>query len=425
MSRTTVRGLLALLAMIFFSGSAHSESGSGNQSRIKTADRLSVDVSTRLPAFGGMFFEGNVLHIYLLDPAGSRQKLATQKAAVDATLAEVFGQGRMPAGGTRILKGKYTYSQLQEWQLRATPVLNVAGVTMTDNDDRKNRLTIGLESMGVRPQVEAELERLGIPLEAVSFEETGPFEPVQNLRSRVRPVLGGLQIRFQSGSFGAFCTLGFVATLPGKTDTPGFVTNSHCTAERSVVEGTAYWQPTLPDSNFIGTEILDPSFFSSDEDPSCPFLRDCRYSDSAFASLSDEGTQGGLAQTPLGELQIEGGYRIVARRLATVGETLNKVGRTTGRTEGLVLNTCISTNVAGSNITMLCQDRVAAGVGSGDSGSPVFAITDTPLANDVELAGILWGGSTGSFVYSPVANVELELGALRVCDPTDGCPGDP
>ncbi len=90
-----------------------------------------------------------------------------------------------------------------------------------------------------------------------------------------------------------------------------------------------------------------------------------------------------------------------------------------------MLNTCISTNVAGTNITMLCQDRVDAGVGSGDSGSPVFAITDTPLPDDVELAGILWGGSLGTFVYSPVANVELELGALRLCDPLVACPGEP
>jgi hypothetical protein len=43
----------------------------------------------------------------------------------------------------------------------------------------------------------------------------------------------------------------------------------------------------------------------------------------------------------------------------------------------------------------------------GDSGSPVFRGT-----SNVTLLGILWGGSGSQFVYSPIANIEQELGAL-------------
>jgi hypothetical protein len=43
----------------------------------------------------------------------------------------------------------------------------------------------------------------------------------------------------------------------------------------------------------------------------------------------------------------------------------------------------------------------------GDSGSPVFSGT-----SNVTLLGILWGGSGNQFVYSPIANIEQELGAL-------------
>jgi hypothetical protein len=50
-------------------------------------------------------------------------------------------------------------------------------------------------------------------------------------------------------------------------------------------------------------------------------------------------------------------------------------------------------------------------VGPGDSGSPVFKITS---GDNVELAGILWGGNTSGslFVFSPLKNIQDELGAM-------------
>ena len=55
------------------------------------------------------------------------------------------------------------------------------------------------------------------------FSETKPIEPY--LRSRRRPLRGGLQINF--GGF--LCTLGFIAVRNGVN---GYVTNSHCTQLR-------------------------------------------------------------------------------------------------------------------------------------------------------------------------------------------------
>lgn len=103
------------------------------------------------------------------------------------------------------------------------------------------------------------------------------------------------------------------------------------------------------------------------------------------------------------------------------GQTANKVGRSTGWTQGTVTRTCAHTGVTGSNILLFCQDWVEADVAivaAGDSGSPVFRI-DGP---DVTLLGARWGGSTAGtlFVYSPIANVEQELGALSTCDAVHG-----
>jgi hypothetical protein len=59
----------------------------------------------------------------------------------------------------------------------------------------------------------------------------------------------------------------------------------------------------------------------------------------------------------------------------------------------------------------LCQFFVTAGVGSGDSGSPVFKIETSGSAT---LMGILWGGSGSSFVGSPFNQIVEELGPLTV-----------
>jgi hypothetical protein len=118
-------------------------------------------------------------------------------------------------------------------------------------------------------------------------------------------------------------------------------------------------------------------------------------------------------------------FRITAEASTPVlNETLNKVGRTTGWSQGKVRLTCVNVGVAGTDIVQLCQDIVKARVGAGDSGSPVFRITNRPKPNDVRLYGVLWGGGTISgigtvFAFSALGprNVQrsAELGTLATC----------
>ena len=68
-------------------------------------------------------------------------------------------------------------------------------------------------------------------------------------------------------------------------------------------------------------------------------------------------------------------------------------------------NTCVNTSVQGSQIMQLCQTFVAAAVGSGDSGSPVYS-----GSGSVTLVGILWGGGTNTFAFSPLRSIKDELG---------------
>jgi hypothetical protein len=59
---------------------------------------------------------------------------------------------------------------------------------------------------------------------------------------------------------------------------------------------------------------------------------------------------------------------------------------------------------------LLEAGTVTREVDTRSSGSPVFAEEG---GGNVTLAGILWGGGGGTFVFSPLANIERELGPLQ------------
>lgn len=101
------------------------------------------------------------------------------------------------------------------------------------------------------------------------------------------------------------------------------------------------------------------------------------------------------------------------------GSVVGKTGRTTGCTLGAQKDTCQDVNVwkpvpgfpgffFDSGITMLCQNRVSTLSQPGDSGSPVYI----PKNGNAILAGLLWGGNSSSFVYSPLLFVHAELGLV-------------
>lgn len=77
---------------------------------------------------------------------------------------------------------------------------------------------------------------------------------------------------------------------------------------------------------------------------------------------------------------------------------------------------------------LLCQAVVGAFSESGDSGSPVFRITNSPSTNDVTLYGILWGGQVvggeRQFMYSPYyRNLEVNdfRAIIKACHTNFNC----
>lgn len=376
----------------------------------RTLDDKFLDVATKVPGFGGMFVEGDVLKVYLSN--------LSQKSAAEAAIVSVFG--RDSAKNIQILQGRYSFVQLKEWNNRAGALFDTQGIVFTDVDEKQNRLKVGIDNSDFEV-IEQRLIQLGIPRDAVIIERADPIVYTSTLQDKIRPIQGGLQIAFSN----YLCSEGFNGIRSGTT---GFVTASHCTNKQGGVENTQHYQNYVASGNLIGTEILDPYYTKA----KCQRIRGrvCRYSDSEFSSLAPGVDQSlGLIEKTdginTGSLTIVGSFRITSEGPSLAGQQVNKVGRTTGWSQGTVTGTCVNVGVSGSNIAQLCQDVVSATVGAGDSGSPVFSITNSHQQDDVELRGILWGGDTAGtmFVYSPIANVQRtdELGPIDSCAPGFGC----
>lgn len=375
--------------------------------------RLSMDatlaeINDMVPGFGGLFVDADgLLTVYLRSENGLQQR-------------RLFGPD------VRVLDADFEFRQLLGWRDAMRDLLATPGMVLLDADESLNRVRVGLETGSprvLRALLSARLAALGVPRDAVVFEEVDPIHEVVTLRDAFNPVPGGVEIHWSN----FLCTLGFNVKRGADTDVAQacfFVTNDHCTDVQGSVTGTTYRQPAFGVQ--IGVEVLDPPFFSGGV---CPAGRICRYSDAALARYNNPADceLGKIARTTgLGSITVDPAnprWTIVAKLpAAKVGQIVSKTGRTTGWSVGRVTDTCVDTNVSGGNITRLCQSIAQfidpahiPIVGGGDSGSPVFLTRE--LASQAGLVGILWGsdGAGTLFVFSPVENIEKELGfALTV-----------
>ena len=393
-----------------------------DEDRGETIDDQFATVARRHPGFGGMYVdeEKDTLYVYLVDgsPATAQE--------IGAALGGVFGSEHLAQGSVQVLPARFSFLELKQWHDQmAVHVLGLPGVALTDIDDAKNRLLVGVGNSQARTLVEQTLVALGIPAEAVNIVETGPIERASSLTDFHRPVVGGLQISFPLGPRFAACTLGFIANRAGVL---GFVTNAHCSARLGAVDGTDYHQPlVISTTSRIGVETVDPGFRR------CFVSFTCRQSDSNFSRLDSPVSNGrgfGFIARPVSPLGISSTawdslstFRIVAEGpTPLVGMTVTKVGRSTGRTEGTVSLTGVTLPLEGGR---LLRNQVAASYVSeaGDSGAPVIrARGPAPAGNpiDASLQGITWGGASlvrggepaSVSLFSTIGGVEADLGPL-------------
>lgn len=366
------------------------------QQKARGLEARFAEIERQVPGFGGYFYDADgALTAYVTDPRNEGQ--------ARAALAQLQREGKEKAGApVKVRQGRYAFGELSRWNEKLNGVFAERGVVYTDLDEASNRLRVGVESLGLEKAVRQRAERAGIPAEALEVSQAEPVKPLQTLQSLVRPVQGGLQITWYRGASLYVCTLGYVV------DNTSYITNSHCSATQGAVDGTVAYQ-NLPNAS-IGSEVADPAYWAGG---SCPAGWVCRWSDSSKGNFFGgvPFTWHGVANTTgIGSITIAGGYTVVAEQaFPTLGQTLTTVGRTSGKRVGNVIQTCANIQQAGTPIVLLCQDVVGASSAGGDSGSPVFIDLG---GGNATAAGILWGGGTGNYVFSAVANIEADLGPL-------------
>lgn len=438
----------------------------------QTLDDLFEAVARQAPEFGGMFLgpDEETLQVYLTDI--SPASVAAVQRAIEAN----FEASVIPPGGMVALQGQYDFRQLRGWYAHMMgPILSIPGVSLTDIDEAKNRLGIGVVSLDVEGRVIDQLTRLAIPREAVVIEETGPIEPLQDLRDPFSPRRGGYAItRLLQPSGVGIGTLGFNAVRQG---VPGFVTNSHNTSTFWGLDGSTFYQSCgYYPAHVVGSETADPPGFVGLDLQSgftCPTGFMCRFSDTAFVKYDSGIAWGkGVLERTIGLTIWDGStgphgcppstpppgivITVAAPPPITItspprkpylhGLRLNKVGWRTGWTTGSIEGTCA--DYVANNQLRICQYMVGnqfdANPGNdnwriatfGDSGSPVYR-TNPPGAIRPELYGIVWGGSVFSnsfgakkFVFSPIGGVYFQqtgiqsfkdLGQLHYCGSTSPC----
>ena len=290
-------------------------------------------------------------------------------------------------------------------------VLSMPGTVYADHDEVRGKLVFGIHNQSAAAGIRRSLEARGLSADEFEIKAAEPIEMMTLQTSIVRPTQAGTQIHF--GNY--VCTLGFNVTHSGGRS---FITNSHCTNTQGGVEGTVYNQPDRTRApTKIATEVADPTYTSS----GCSAGKLCRSSDASRALYEGaaESAQGVIARPPTknsGDLSIAGTFTITSQDNSSTNYSgeIHKVGRTTGWTSGTVSGTCVTINVSQTKFQQKCQTLVtnnnATIVSGGDSGSPVFKLGTN---NEVQLVGILWGGGgTTQFVFSPLKNIQDEMGAV-------------
>lgn len=399
-----------------------------------TPDQMAV--AQVVPGFAGYFLANDVPTVYLTDPG--------QRPAAEEALSTWLSTRGFTASDLRVRQARYDWIELDAWHEQAWPAaLSVEGAVLSDIDEGNNRLRFGGVDAAAVSAMASAVAGAGVPSDAYVVEQVPAVELRITLRDRVRPVAGGYQINFLSvkgltAPASLVCTFSFNAIPEGPPfePNPSFIMNSHCSqGEGGVLVATDYFQPlqdpdgdgfTNPD-NFIGTEVDDPAANISAD---CPAALPCRWADALRAEYA-AGVPfelGKIARTAasdpvLGTLEVDPKkptFEIVGEQpFAVLGETMNKVGRTTGWTVGEVIATCQNILAIGATYVRRCQARVAAGNAGGDSGSPVFTSGNrrgTVAGGRVILAGVLWAGTVQpppEYIYSPMFNIERDLGLLK------------
>lgn len=395
-----------------------------------------LDADERTGGFGGFLVDSSGVPFVWATRATGGFSVAEQ---LPPAIREAITADRLE-GATR-LEAEYRFSELVAYQVLAAKALrSEPSLVATDADERANRLRVVLSDMKRADHVFASLEGVGVPRGAVLLERGERSIAAATLRDRVRPTRGGLQVKTRRigwwGTSDLTCTLGFNVTLAANSQRYALY-NSHCTGTLDGNTGATVYQRNVVSGDVVGSVEINPTWTVTD--PLCGTTIVCRYADAALVrySLGASNTPSRIIYpcnfssnpTLPGTVNTCGQTATVdnaATVFPWVGQPLQKVGRTSGWTVGLVIATCVNEitdhfepgNPLPTSTMSLCSDQVSAFADGGDSGGPVFYHPTLIGASVVAPMGILHSysnspsGSPRTYRFSRRQLIEYELGSL-------------
>ena len=365
----------------------------------------------------------------------------------------------------------YEFKELAAWrEIIRRFAVEIPGISFLDIDETMNEIVISTEQVEAStPFILDNLQKNNIPIKAVRIEYSekmvistesiapcvgiqkkgivdddcdnqgiiGPApnpnpipKPNYTLQSVHNKYVGGIQV--VSPSRGVGCTLGLNVAFGFSNFRRGFITASHCTELFAKYDGKEFTQG----STVLGEEIVDrESFTKYTGDSYCDYGIECKYSDVALIeyppSLHHKAPVGVIAN-PAGlgsivlndESDLNGFYVKDNVAWPYTNMKVHKVGGTTGKTTGKILQSCGDAYVlkdSKPNITedymFICVAKADYLSSGGDSGAPVitnsYSSWDYSYSDfEVMLAGfhLGGGGKKGNNPFAVFTNVYYATG---------------
>lgn len=388
---------------------------------ILTLDDAFRAIAEEVPAFAGLYVDhaGSLVVLSTDEASGEQIKTAIRRSILADVEKGRFG-GVRPIRLTRV---KHGFSDLHRYKGLLKTKHWGTGVIMIDIDEVANKLRIVVPDLDAANAVAQGFGAEGIPSDAFVVQLGSPGLPELDVADKFRPIPGGVQIADSARQ--QLCSNGVNVET---TDLGvGFITASHCTYRfGNAQDGTPFYQNTLTSGNRVGLEAADGDTFSCVQGGT---TYQCRYSDAAFiaydsAQHSDHGT---LARTlgpggPFAKVINSSSPRFLLNtppfQPPISGDSVHKVGKTTGWTKGVIVATCVDelwplvSQGSLTNFYLLCQYVADYESSGGDSGAPVFSWSGS--GSYVDLVGIHAGkysADTTQRIFSRWLYVDFELNA--------------
>ncbi|HEY0140541.1 MAG TPA: hypothetical protein VGF48_06580 [Thermoanaerobaculia bacterium] len=415
--------LFALAAALLLCGSTLFAADAPGR-RLNPLEAQFAQIEANAPGFAGWYFDkdGNAV-VRVTENGRKAEALERVGRILDARVQS--GRGRAAAQKGRrqltVQPARYSFSELARFRGIISSNLP-EGAHSIDLDEVNNTVTVGVADEHAVQRFRGVAARLGLPAAALRVEVTPKPQARTTLRDYQRPVAGGVQTNF-TGNYS--CTVGINARWDADTNYAGFITASHCSTAPFAGASTTFYQPTVSTMYDIANEWDNP--LPSTTLGGCASGRSCRWSDTLFAiyfstERSSANALNTIAETSWWSYGSAGSITETNDYLTITGEVpstptnewLDKIGRTTGWTYGTVQSTCVDLwsghyDSSSRQIWLLCNEVTDIYSEPGDSGSPIFKWLNE---DEVEWAGILWGGPYGDWdttYHASNWNVQADL----------------